>query len=445
MLLLGNGRLITRDPAQPYLEDGCVAMEGGLIAEVGETGALRSEYPGAEFVDAGGGVIMPGMINAHHHIYSAFARGLSIKGGPNRTFLQVLEGQWWTIDRNLTLEDTRMSAEATLIDCIENGVTTIFDHHAGYGSVEGSLFEIGRAARQYGVRACLCYEVSDREGPDRMRAAVKENVDFIQYARTVQGDQLAGMMGMHAPFTLSDSTLDYVASQKPQGAGYHVHVAEGIEDVLLTLKEHGKRPVYRMHDFGVLGERSILGHCTHVSQAEIDLIAATGTMVAHNPESNMGNAIGCPPVLSMFHKGVLIGLGTDGYTSDMLESYKAANCLHKHNACDPTVAWGEIPAMLFDHNRKMAGRLFETPLGIVAPGAHADVIVLDYIPPTPMEAGNVNSHLLFGCNGRNVVTTIIGGKVRMLNRQLLGVDKARVMARCRELARDLGRRINQGR
>lgn len=444
-MLLGNGSAITRDAQNPFLPDGCVAMENGLIVEVGPTTALKQKYPDAQFVDAHGGVIMPGLINAHNHIYSAFARGLSIKNAPTRNFLEILDNLWWTIDRHLLLEDTRLSAEATFIDCIENGVTAIFDHHASYAQIEGSLFAIGDAARKYGVRACLCYEVSDRDGVDKMRAAVQENLDFISYANARQDDALKGMMGLHAPFTLSDETLDYIAARTPAGTGYHVHVAEGIDDVHLSLKEHGKRPAFRLHDFGMLGEQSICGHCTHINQAEIELLAATRTAVAHNPESNMGNAIGCPPVLRMLESGVTVGLGTDGYTNDMLESYKVGNLLHKHSLCDPTVAWTEIPHMLFENNPALAGRFFERPMGVLKPGAHADVIVCDYIPLTPMHENNLNSHVMFGMNGRSVITTIIGGKIKMQDRQLVGVDKQAVLARCRERAHDLGLRINAGR
>lgn len=445
MLLLGGGRLITRDPAMPFIEDGAVLIDGEVIIKVAETTKLRAEHPDAEFIDARGGVIMPGLINAHNHIYSAFARGLMIKDNTTRNFLEILDHLWWTIDRHLLLDDTAASADATFIDCIENGVTSIVDHHASYGEIPGSLFAIADSARRYGVRACLCYEISDREGEDKFKQAVKENVDFTLHARKDNGGMIAGMMGMHAPFTLSDKSLEYAAARNPEDAGYHIHAAEGIDDVRLTLKEHGKRPVFRLHDFGILGEHTILGHCTHVNAAEIDLIAATDTMVAHNPESNMGNAIGCPPVLEMFHKGIRVGLGTDGYTNDMIESYKVANILHKHNKCDPTVAWGEIPEMLFVGNAKMASQFFGRETGILKPGAAADVIATDYIPPTPMHAGNVNAHVMFGMNGRSVTTTIIAGEVRMRDRQLAGVDKQRVMAHCRERARDLATRINAGR
>ena len=442
MLLLGNGRVITRDPAKPYLANGCVAMDGDAIVEVGDTGTVRGRHPGAEFVDAHGGVIMPGLINAHEHIYSAFARGLAIRGYHPEGFLSILDGLWWTLDRHLLLPETRLSADATMIDCIENGVTTIFDHHASYGEIIGSLFAIADSARQYGVRVNLCYEVSDRDGEQKMRAGVQENVDFIEYARRDKTGMLAGLFGMHAQFTLSDETLDHCLSKAPAGAGYHIHVAEGIEDVYACLKEHGKRPVYRLHDFGILGENTICGHCTHVSDAEIDMLRETGSNVAHNPESNMGNAIGCPPTLHMMHKGVCVGLGTDGYTNDMIESYKVGNIIHKHNLCDPTVAWGEIPTMLFENNPKIAGRFFKRPLGVLKPGAYADVIVTDYDPLTPMDGNNVNGHILFGMNGRSVVSTICNGKVLMKDRKVLVADEKLVMQECRASATKLWKSIN---
>lgn len=443
MLLIGNGRVISRDEANPYIENGCVVIgNDGIILEVGQTKALQAKYPAAEYIDADGGVIMPGMVNAHNHIYSSFARGMSVKGYNPKGFLDILDGLWWTLDRNLTLDATEASADATFIDCIENGVTTVVDHHAGYGAIEGSLFRIANSAKKYGVRANLCYEISDRDGAEKMKAAVRENVDFLTWCKEQDPDWISGMMGMHAQFTLSDDTLAYCMEQKPEDAGCHIHVAEGIYDVTQCLKEHGKRPVFRLHDFGVIGPKTIFGHCTHVSEAEMDLIRETDTMVSHNPESNMGNAIGCPPVMNMFHKGILIGLGTDGYTNDMLESYKVANLLHKHVLCDPTAAWGEIPAMLFDNNPRICARFMDHPVGVLKPGALGDVIVMDYNPLTPMEASNLNGHVMFGMNGRTVKTTVIGGKVRMKDRELIGIDKAAVMAHCREQASLLWKRIN---
>lgn len=164
MLLIGNGRLITRGAHNRLIENGCVAADGNVIAAVGTTEELKKRYPGAEFIDARGGMILPGLINAHNHIYSAYSRGIAINGYNPQNFLDILDGMWWTIDRNLLLGDTRMSALTTYIDCIKNGVTTVFDHHASYGEIPGSLFAIADAAKETGVRTCLCYEVSDRDG-----------------------------------------------------------------------------------------------------------------------------------------------------------------------------------------------------------------------------------------------------------------------------------------
>ena len=432
MLFIGNGKVITRDGGA-FFENGAVVTDGEKIVAVGDGAALRRQYPDAELIDAHGGTIMPGLINMHNHIYSAFARGLSIRGYAPKDFSDILEGQWWKIDRHLTHENNRLSALAVYADCIKNGVTTVFDHHASYFDVPGSLDDIASAATELGVRASLCYEVSDRDGEKKAMEAVLENERFILRAQQEGSDMLHGMMGLHASFTVSDETLRRCEAHR-HGAGYHVHCAEGPADLAHCLKTYGKRIIERFCDAGVLGERTLAVHCVHINRAEMQLLRDTGAMVVHNPESNMGNAVGCGPVLHMLREGVTVGLGTDGYTNDMLESYKVGNIIHKHHLCDPTVAWGEIPAMLFEHNAAMAGRFLKAPVGVLRPGAYADVIVTDYDPLTPMDGANANSHILFGMNGRSVTHTICNGKVLMRERVL--------MVECRASAQRLWTSIN---
>ena len=442
MLVIGNGKLFTRNDEMPFVENGAVAIEGTKIAAVGETEAIKKQYGDAEFIDAKGGVIMPAFINTHEHIYSAMARGLSIKGYNPKGFLDILDGQWWTIDRHLTLEQTKYSAVETLISCIRNGVTTVFDHHASFGQIGGSLFTIADVAKELGVRACLCYEISDRDGMDKARESVMENAEFIRYALKDDTDMIAGMMGMHAQFTISDATMELAAANKPDEVGYHIHVAEGIEDLHDCLKKYGKRIVDRLMDFNILGEKTLLGHCIYINPHEMDLIKDTNTMVVHNPESNMGNACGCPPTMELVHRGILTGLGTDGYTHDMLESYKVANVLHKHHLCDANAAWGEVPKMLFENNAAIANRYFKTPLGVLKEGAAGDVIVVDYNPPTQLDASNINCHILFGMTGRDVVTTVANGRVLMKDREIKVIDVEEAMAKCREESAKLWHSIN---
>ena len=412
MLLVTNGRLTN-----------CVAIEGSLIKEVGDTDVLSSKYPGAEIIDAKGGMILPGNINAHNHIYSAFARGLALPDFAPQSFGEILEGLWWKLDRKLRVEDVKWSAYAILLDCIKNGTTTVFDHHASYGEVRGSLFAIADVAKELGVRVNLCYEVSDRDGEAKMHEAVTENEEFIRYAAKDTTDMVAGMMGLHASFTLSDKTIEHCRKRTPEGVGFHIHVAEGPEDVDDCQKKYGKRVVERLYDMEVLGKNTIAGHCVHIDENEMDLLKESGTMVVHNPQSNMGNKVGIPACAEMIGHGILMGLGTDGYTQDMFESQKVASLLHGP-------AWRH-------ENAAIAANSFSTKLGVLEAGAAADIIICDYDPPTLIYESNLAGHMHFGINGLSVVTTIINGEVKMKDRKFVGIDSRAIMAKCREQAKAL--------
>jgi putative selenium metabolism protein SsnA len=442
MLLVGNGKVITHDKKNPYMEDGCVVIDGKIIKEIGTTKAMREKYPNSEFIDANKKVIMPGLINTHMHIYSSFARGMSIPGKPNENFMEILENLWWRLDKKLTLEDTKYSAYATYIECIKAGVTTVFDHHASPFAIEGSLFTIADVAKDLGIRTNLCYEVSDRDGGKTIDQGIKENVDFIKFAQKDDTDMVKGMFGLHAAFTLSDETLEKCAKEMSSlDTGYHVHTAEGLDDVKINREKYGKKVIERLNDFDVLNDKTIAVHCIHVDGDEMDLIRDKKSFIVHNPESNMGNAVGCSPVIEFFKKGITVGLGTDGYTSDMFESLKVANIIHKHNLSDPRVGWYEAPTMLFENNRTIAGKYFNKDLGVLKEGAYADVIVVDYIPHTPLNENTINSHVIFGMTGRSVYTTIINGKVVMKDRILLNIDEESILATSRQLSSKLWDRI----
>lgn len=443
MILIGNGTLIARDKNNTVLSDGAVAVENDKILKIGKCQDLKQEFAQAEWVDAHGGLIMPGWINCHNHIYSAFARGLSIKNYNPSCFYDILKDMWWAIDSKLDLEMIKYSAYVVYLECIKNGVTTVFDHHASYLDIADSLFTIADAADELGVRTNLCFEISDRNGQDAMKQAVKESVRFARYAKEKNSDMLGAMMGLHASFTVSDQTLAYCNEQKPDGVGYHVHIAEGFSDVTDCLHRYGQRVVNRLFDHQILGEQSLAVHCIHINKQEMDVLKQTNTPVIHNPESNMGNAVGCGAVVDMFRRGLTLGLGTDGYTNDMMESYKVGNLIHKHNLCDPTVGYNELPAMLFENNAKIANRHINGETGTLQPGAYADIIVAEYDPFTPLEPDNLNAHILFGMSGKNVVTTMVNGRVSMKDRQLLHVDEKEIYRKAQQTARRLWNNVNQ--
>ncbi|OXX84963.1 chlorohydrolase [Paraclostridium benzoelyticum] len=442
MILVGNGRLITKNEQNPYMEDGCVVIEGNVIKEIGSTKEMKEKYSDYEFIDANKKVIMPGLINTHMHIYSSFARGMAVPGKPSENFMEILENLWWRLDKKLTLEDTKYSAYSTYIDCIKNGVTTVFDHHASPFAIEGSLFTIKDVAKNLGIRTNLCYEVSDRDGLKTIDQGIQENVNFIKFAKDDESDMVKGMFGLHAAFTLSDETLEKCANEMANlDAGYHVHTAEGIDDVIINKEKYNKKVVQRLNDFNVLNDKTIAVHCIHIDSEEMELIKENKSFVVHNPESNMGNAVGCSPVVHLLNKGITVGLGTDGYTSDMFESLKVANIIHKHQLRDPRVGWAEAPTMLFENNRKIASKHYKKDLGVLKEGAYADVIVVDYIPHTPLNENTENGHIIFGMTGRSVDTTIINGKVLMKDRILLNIDEESILAKSREMSNKLWDRI----
>lgn len=442
MLLVGNGKLITRDPDLPFIPDGCAAIRGSAIFMVGTTSELRTKYPEAEFIDAKGGLIMPGFINSHMHFYSTFSRGMTPPGEPAKDFSQVLERLWWKLDKALTLKDTYYSTMTALVDCIKCGCTTVIDHHASPTAVTGSLCEIAKATREAGIRASLCYEVSDRDGQKTTYEGIRENISFIDWAEEQNDPMISGKFGLHASFTLSDLTLEKCAeAMEGRDAGFHVHVAEGTGDEKDSVARYGKRIVERFRDHGITGEKSIFVHCIHVDEDERNIIKETDTAVVHNPESNMGNAVGSANIMEMVREGLLAGLGTDGYLCDMIQSYRLGNALCKHSSEDPNAGWGELPQMLFVNNAEIAERCFTVKLGMIKEGYAADMIIMDYIPPTAISEKNINGHLLFGSSGRNVVTTIANGKILMKDRKLTELDRERIFAKARECSKEVWKRL----
>ncbi|MEW6094865.1 MAG: putative aminohydrolase SsnA [Chloroflexota bacterium] len=435
-----NGIVVTLGENNRVLWNAAVVTDGEMVAAVGESAGMKKRFPDAEPVDCSGKIILPGFICAHHHFYSTMARGMSIPGEPAENFVQILERLWWKVDRALDEEDILLSAQLPLIDCIRNGTTTIIDHHASPSMRDGSLDLIEGAVRQAGVRASLCYEVSDRNIPG---GGITENERFIR--KIGKGDgQIAAMMGLHASFTVSDETVEIcVGIAKEAGVGCHIHVAEDAADRQDSLNRFRVTTVNRLHKLGVSGEKSIFVHCVHVDESEMEILAGTKTAVVHNPESNMNNAVGVTPLLTMLKKGVLVGLGTDGMNSDMLVQMRCAYLLHRLANHDPRVAFMEAPQLLLQNNREIARRQFGLTLGEIAEGRPADLAILDYHPPTPLSEANFLGHLIFGLVDATVDTTVCRGKILMRGKKVLSMDEERLAARSRELAPQMWKRLQE--
>lgn len=427
-MLLYHSTLITNDPAQPVIEDGALVYQGNMIRAVGPRKDLEARYPEETRRDLGGLFLMPGMINTHTHIYSAYARGMAVSR-PTRSFFEILENQWWALDRKLTLEDCRLNALTTMKESIRNGVTTIIDHHSSPHAARGSLFALAEAGRSAGIRASYCYEVSDRDGADICKEEIAENVAFIKDCQARDDALVRGLFGMHASFTISDATMNAIReAMAGLEEGYHIHVSEGIEDQYDALHKYGKRVLQRLFDWGLLGPRSIAVHCIHANGLEMDILRETDTSIVHNPLSNMGNACGTSPVTEMLGRGLRVGLGTDAYTHDMFESMRVAKLLQSHSQVDPTVGFAEAVRLQFSGNPAICAKYWPKPLGVLAAGAYADLITLDYRPFTPLLDSNWTGHVLFGMNGGLVQDVVINGREVMRQRELLTIDEAQVDA-----------------
>jgi putative selenium metabolism protein SsnA len=441
-MLITNGLLATFGGTNQLLENAALYIEDDRIVEIGDTPDLVARYPDTETMDARGQLILPGNICAHTHFYGAFARGMAIPGAPPQNFVGILDQLWWPLDRSLRDLDVKYSALVCLVDAIKHGTTTLIDHHASPNAIHDSLDQIADAVDKAGVRACLCYEVSDRDGPEHAQEGIDENVRFIKATQQRPSSLLTATFGLHASLTLSDRTLAKCVAAAPEGVGFHVHAAEDAADQEDSLQKSGQRVVERLHDAGILGPRSILAHCVHVDPWEMELLRDTGTWVTHQPRSNLNNAVGVAQVPAMLRGGIKVGLGNDGFSNDMFTEMKTTYLVHKLHQGDPRVMGGyEVMQLAYANNARLA-RVFwpQAPLGSLVEGAYADLIFVDYYPFTPLTAGNLPWHILFGIGGGLVTTTIVAGKVLMQDRKLLTLDEAAIAARARELAAQVWQR-----
>jgi len=438
-LLITNGKIITLGENNRVIENGALLLENGIIKQIGSTTELGSLHATAEKIDAKGRLVLPGMICTHHHLYSTMARGMTPPGEPAKNFVQILERLWWKLDYALSENDVYYSAMMPLIECIQNGTTTIIDHHASPTCRDGSLDILEQAVLDAGLRANLCYEVSDRNVAG---GGIEENVRFIKKNKVQQNPQITAMMGLHASMTISPKTLEAcVGHANDLGVGCHIHVAEDLADRKDSLQKYGVATVHRLIKNGAGGKHSIFVHCIHIDEDEMVQLSDSGTIVVHNPESNMNNAVGVSPVLDMLKKGILVGLGTDGMTSNMFFQARVAYLLQRLHKQNPRVAFFEAPQMALWNNAVIANRLFPVTLGEISEGAAADIILVDYLSPTPLTADNFLGHFIFGLYDAQVDTTICNGIVLKKNKKIVHLDTKKIAAVCRELSQKMWSRL----
>jgi putative selenium metabolism protein SsnA len=427
MILTGATVVTSLDPVEVDRFDIHV-RDGRIVTESG--GARR---------DCSGCLVVPGNVCAHTHLYSALARGMPYELEPPENFLQILQRVWWRLDRALDEESVRASALVGGMEALLSGTTTLVDHHASPNAIDGSLDVVADALATLGVRSVLCYETSDRDGPERARAGLAENARFAERVRREKLQLARGMIGAHASFTLSDQTLAACAdAARAHGVGVHVHAAEDAADGRDAIARCGVGVAQRLAHAGALDARTLLAHGVHLDDEEIALVHGAGASLAHNARSNMNNAIGRARLDAL---GAQVALGTDGIGSDMFEESRAAYFRLREEGTGEGPDWALARLV---EGARLVGRAFEQPrLGRIEIGAPADLVVLDYVAPAPLRATSFAGHWIFGLSSRWVRDVMVAGEWVVLDRRLARVDQQELADGARGQAERLWKRLEE--
>jgi len=435
-LLIKNGLVVTMDKDRRILKEGTVAVENGRIASVGR-GIKIKEKP-EETIDAKGKIVMPGLICSHTHLYGMLLRGAPLKIEPPSDFSQILQRVWWPMDEAMTRDDAYASALISCLEFIKTGTTLFADTYSGPSSITGVLDRIADAVDKSGIRGIIAFEATERRTYAEGAKGVRENERFIKKIKKERMRRVRGMFSIHASFTVSDELVRHVRERASQyKAPITIHVSEGLIDPLYNYQKFGKRTIERLRDVDLLAPDVVLAHCVNVNDDELAIIKSTGAKVAHNPMSNMLNAVGVAPVVKMLKMGISVGLGNDGYIFDGFENIRVAFLLHKVAHRDPRVISPmEALEMATIRGAELYG--MENELGSLEPGKLADVIIIDpSIAPTPVRPESVVGHIVNTVGGDDVETVIVGGSVVMRNRKVLTLDEDEVVKISKKAAEKL--------
>jgi len=375
------------------------------ILEVGPMSNFKDNN--YEITDCTDHLVLPSLVVGHAHIYSTFARGMSVPFSATN-FQEILDQLWWKMDRNLDNEMNYYSGIVSATDYMKNGVTTIIDHHASGVDIRGSLNTLKKAVTEdAGLRGMFCFETSDRFD---VKDCLDENISFIEDNNTTSA---RGLFGLHASLSLSEETLSKI-SKVIKNYPIHIHVAESLMDQEDSLEKYNERVIERLDRHGLLNEDSIITHALFVSDNELDIIKKRKCVIALNVSSNMNNSVGLPNYKKFKEWGIPVIIGNDGISSSITtELLTLLYTMHLKDESPLEFGLGDIYEII-NNTYDYVNRIMGTKLGRVEVGYDADLLTIPYVAPTTLNEGNALGHLFFGmfnsfkpnnvfCKGEKVV------------------------------------------
>ncbi|MBD3233988.1 MAG: amidohydrolase family protein [candidate division Zixibacteria bacterium] len=433
--------IFTNSEDYPLLKSGAVLVENGIISEISSTGDAKRKHPDIEEINFSEGLLTPGLVNLHHHLYSSFACGWNPGGSPPEDFLQILNNVWWKLDKSLQLEDIYYSAMIGLCQSLKMGVTSVVDHHASQRTVTGSLDSIAKAFKDVDVKGSICFELTDREGDKLFEEGLQETTDALsKWSGKSNSSKIMAMIGLHASFTLSDDSLKRISENFSSfDVGYHFHLAEDKSDQVDSIRQHGLRVTHRFEKFGILGPKSLAIHGVHLNDDEAGLLRETQTNLVLCARSNQNNAVSLPDWRK--YDGVNIGLGTDGIGSDMVGEAKSALYISHHVFGDPSFGFADIGNMLLNKNPEILQKITGLKTGKIEPGYPADMVLWRYDPPTPLTDENILGHYFYGLYNLQADSVWVDGNMILKNSDFTNFHYAELVGESRLRAKKLWERM----
>jgi 5-methylthioadenosine/S-adenosylhomocysteine deaminase len=441
-ILVKDGIIVTMDADQRILSDHSVVIDDGKFRAIGRTSEITKDWKADETIDASGAIVMPGLVCSHTHLYGVLLPGVKLNIPAPSDFAQILQRVWWPVDENLTLDDAYASALVGCLKFLKTGTTTFADTYSGPNSIEGVLDRIAKAVDEVGIRGLVAFEATERHSKEEGEKGVRENARFALRMKRERRSKAMPLFSLHASFTVTDELIRSVRELATKFAvPITIHTSEGLGDLQHNIELYGKRTLERLRDVGLLAPDVVLAHCVHVSDNELDIVAKWGAKVAHNPMSNMLNAVGTAPVSQMLRRGISVGLGNDGYIFDGFENMRAAYLVHRLASRDPNAIDGyTILEMATIRGAELYG--LAEQLGSIELGKKADLILVKPdVLPTPLTPDSVIGHLINSITGHDVRTTIVDGSILMKDRRVMLVDEEKVQKGAQNAAAGLWQRL----